>query len=132
MSDKNENEKQGATPKALARANGSAAALRLEVARRMARCPHEPVSGIGAGRAFVSSAGSETGTECRCWKDYREWLEENGKTYGDDWINTYYGHNKTCLLTEGHGGPHEWSNDFDIKIKFLPSPNEKLSRRAKL
>jgi hypothetical protein len=43
-----------------------------------------------------------------CWKDYKEWLEEKGKSEPTT--------NKTCLLRDGHKGSHRWTDDDDIII----------------
>lgn len=37
-----------------------------------------------------------------CWKDYREHLEETGRTGSAEWIATWDDGNKTCLLEDGH------------------------------
>lgn len=53
-----------------------------------------------------------------CWKDYREWLVEQGREYSDEHIATYHDGNKTCLAADGHDGDHEWIPDDDIVIKL--------------
>jgi len=61
-----------------------------------------------------------------CWKDYEEWLIE---TYGEhseahlefvaeDWASGNSPRGKTCMLPDGHEGPHAWTDDADIVITF--------------
>ena len=44
-----------------------------------------------------------------CWESEREWIEE---TYGG----------RTCMLPEGHDGPHEWTPDDEIVLCFKDPP----------
>lgn len=53
-----------------------------------------------------------------CWKDYRTHLEETGHIYSDEWVETWYDGNKTCLLDDGHEGEHEFVDDNSIEIKL--------------
>lgn len=53
-----------------------------------------------------------------CWKDFREHLEEMGRGDTDEHLATYYGWNKTCLLSDGHEGKHEWTYDSDVRLTF--------------
>jgi len=60
----------------------------------------------------------------RCWTDYLDWCE---KTYGpnsEQEAETYFTGNKTCLLPQGHEGPHEWTPDEEILVAFKPMPKE--------
>jgi hypothetical protein len=36
----------------------------------------------------------------------------------DDFMNG----DATCLLANGHVGPHEWTPDSEIIVSFVPSP----------
>ena len=55
-----------------------------------------------------------------CWKDYRSYLEEIGKIYSEEWVQTYYGSNMTCMRESDHEGDHEFVNDDQIVITFKP------------
>jgi hypothetical protein len=44
---------------------------------------------------------------CNCWEDRREFY--------DDWDLPA----GTCLLPDGHDGPHEFTDDSDIIIQFV-------------
>jgi hypothetical protein len=55
-----------------------------------------------------------------CWKDHGEYLEE---TYGYDsdeyritWSPNW--HSGTCMLPDGHEGPHDFTDDREIGITF--------------
>lgn len=50
-------------------------------------------------------------TKAHCW--------ENGPITDDGESGT------TCMLPDGHDGPHEWTRDDEIRIIFAP-----LSRKA--
>lgn len=56
------------------------------------------------------------GTQC-CWKDYHEWLEENGQYMSDEWANAF-SDGGTCMAADGHAGPHEFIPDSDVSISF--------------
>jgi hypothetical protein len=45
------------------------------------------------------------GPRCHCWQ---------GGPETDDGMST------TCMLWDGHEGPHEWTRDDRIGIKFAP------------
>ena len=53
-----------------------------------------------------------------CWKDYRSHLEETGGIYSDEWVETYYGGNATCMREAGHSGEHEFMPDENIVVQF--------------
>ena len=53
-----------------------------------------------------------------CWKDYREWLEENGQHMTDEWLDTF-DNGKTCMAMDGHDGIHEWIADSEISVSVL-------------
>lgn len=60
-----------------------------------------------------------------CWTNYGEWLQE---TYGYlserhvAYLADEDGPRRTCMLPEGHRGPHEWTNDTDITVTFKEKP----------
>jgi hypothetical protein len=45
-------------------------------------------------------------TETRCWEDRR--------SYYVDWDSPA----ETCMLPDGHDGPHEWTPDSEIVVQF--------------
>ena len=49
-----------------------------------------------------------------CWKDYREYVDEKSKG-----CTTFTGPSMTCMLMDGHEGPHEWTPDSDITVEFI-------------
>ena len=54
-----------------------------------------------------------------CWKDYQEWIEETtGKPWYDQEDPLNHEKGKTCMLLNGHDGPHEWTPDDEIMIEF--------------
>lgn len=56
--------------------------------------------------------------QAHCWTGYYEWLEE---IYGfDAYIEARCENwpDATCLLWEGHDGPHVWTRDDEIVIRF--------------
>jgi hypothetical protein len=53
-----------------------------------------------------------------CWKGYREHLEETGREYSDEWVATYHGSNKSCMLELDHDGDHEFVDDNSIVVEF--------------
>lgn len=57
-----------------------------------------------------------------CWKDKREWALETFGEHSDEHLATHMdGGNATCLLEDGHEGPHEWTADGDIVVSFAAS-----------
>lgn len=54
-----------------------------------------------------------------CWKDEREWLDENGKGDSEEWLRTFES-NGTCMLRAGHVGPHRFTPDSEIGIRLTP------------
>lgn len=59
-----------------------------------------------------------------CWMDYRTWAEEQHGFHSDEHLSTYSEPGKTCLLEDGHDGPHEWTPDSDITVSFAPRKGE--------
>lgn len=53
-----------------------------------------------------------------CWQGRRDTLEYASQEYFDE-IETC-GH--TCLLENGHDGPHEWTRDDEIMVTFVAPP----------
>ena len=58
-------------------------------------------------------------TTTHCWKGHREWLEETGQAYTDAWAATW-DCDGTCMLPDGHDGPHEFVPDAEIQVAFSP------------
>ncbi len=60
-----------------------------------------------------------------CWADKREFLEDLAKVAPSPellaQIEETWEMNGTCLLESGHAGPHEWTPDDQIFVKFAPS-----------
>lgn len=55
-----------------------------------------------------------------CWKDHAEHIEELFGFHSDEHIATYADgwQSGTCMLEDGHDGPHEFTPDTDIGVKF--------------
>lgn len=56
-----------------------------------------------------------------CWADRRDccaWGSE-------EWVQTFVLGNATCLLADGHDGPHSWTPDEEIEVEF---PAEEVAR----
>lgn len=68
-------------------------------------------------RASASKAG---GHVAHCWADQREHMEA---LYG--WRSAEYQDcpGGTCLLPDGHDGPHAWTPDSEIAIRFAGGPD---------
>lgn len=54
-----------------------------------------------------------------CWKDKGEWADETFGFLSDEHLATLE-NGATCLLADGHEGPHEWTDDGAIVINFAP------------
>lgn len=58
-------------------------------------------------------------TRLHCWTGKTEWLEEKyGWGTTEYWENWAESQGKTCMLSDGHKGPHEWTNDNEIMVTF--------------
>jgi hypothetical protein len=49
-----------------------------------------------------------------CWQDYQSTLEPGT----DEWAKADGEMSKTCMLEDGHSGPHEWTDDDQITVTF--------------
>lgn len=60
-----------------------------------------------------------------CWKSNVEWAEE---TYGycSDEHADAMNNTSTCLLPDGHDGPHEFVPDDEIGISFAGAGSEEV------
>lgn len=38
----------------------------------------------------------------------------------EDGPRTEDGRGQTCMLLDGHKGPHEWTRDDEIRVRFAP------------
>ncbi len=59
-----------------------------------------------------------------CWASYHEQWEYGSAEWaihGDD-------PGATCLLPEGHLGPHQWTPNSDIIIRLTPAPDSPTDR----
>jgi hypothetical protein len=73
-----------------------------------------------------SRTSMSTSRHCHCWTSKREWCAQTYGHASTEYLDTYDlpGGNATCLLPEGHDGPHEWTSDGGIVVEFkgLPAP----------
>lgn len=53
-----------------------------------------------------------------CWKDYRTHLEETGRIYSAEWVETYYSGNSSCMREDGHEGDHDFVDNDSIVLEF--------------
>lgn len=66
-----------------------------------------------------------------CWTSEREWIEE---TYGDK-SDEYFDFmvsdkpNRSCVLLHGHDGPHEWTDDENIVVRFKGTQTPETAER---
>jgi hypothetical protein len=61
-----------------------------------------------------------------CWAGYQEEIERL-YGYGTEayWkAHLRYPDNATCLLPDGHTGPHEWTDDGEVMISFAPTESD--------
>ena len=57
-----------------------------------------------------------------CWADKGEFIEERFGFYSSECFNYLVEDDRcSCLLPDGHDGPHEWTPDKDIVITFKES-----------
>jgi len=56
--------------------------------------------------------------ELHCWKSGLEAAEEAHGFSSDEWAEAL-GEPGTCMLLDGHDGPHEWTPDSRIEIHFV-------------
>lgn len=55
-----------------------------------------------------------------CWMDRRQFAEERfGYNSPQHHLASMHEHNATCLLWEGHKGPHRWTRDDRIMLRFV-------------
>lgn len=54
-----------------------------------------------------------------CWADLRDTLPFGS----EEWVNTFETGNATCMLEDGHLGPHEWTPDDEIGVSFERTPS---------
>lgn len=57
-----------------------------------------------------------------CWKGNVEDIEERFGQHSPEHLRTYEPDfvGGTCMLLDGHDGPHEFTPDGDIRITFAP------------
>ena len=60
-----------------------------------------------------------------CWEDY-EWTLEIGSP---EWVEAKIrGVGATCLLERGHEGPHQWTSDDQIVVRFVEAEDESTTK----
>jgi hypothetical protein len=52
-----------------------------------------------------------------CWTDKAEWAEEKFGEYSPQHVEAL-DHPQTCMLQAQHRGPHQWTDDDTIQIRF--------------
>ena len=56
-----------------------------------------------------------------CWKDQREHIEETEEPYSPEWCASWRGERAaSCMLEDGHDGPHCFTPDAAIVVRFEP------------
>jgi hypothetical protein len=61
-----------------------------------------------------------------CWTDNMEHAEE---TYGfgsEEWAREYIKPSSTCMLEDGHAGPHVFTPDSQIGVSFAANDSEEV------
>lgn len=53
-----------------------------------------------------------------CWKDRTEYAAERFGFGSDQWAKAFAKGGGTCLLPSGHAGPHRFTSDSKIVVKF--------------
>ncbi len=69
---------------------------------------------------------SEEKRVLHCWKDKGEYVEETYGYLSEEYVENFAeeclddgGHGgSTCMLPDGHEGPHVWTPDGDIRVSF--------------
>jgi hypothetical protein len=64
----------------------------------------------------MSNVTTEEPRAPHCWADYAASLEVGS----DAWVRYWSGEDggATCILEDGHDGPHEWTPDGEISVEF--------------
>jgi hypothetical protein len=60
-----------------------------------------------------------------CWKDLHTHVEEAFGFGSDDWAASFNKPGATCMLEDGHAGPHEWTDDDRIGVTFADSHGDR-------
>jgi hypothetical protein len=55
-----------------------------------------------------------------CWHGHRDDLEPGTREYERSWA--MYPDGATCMLPNGHAGPHEYTPDDEITVSFEGNP----------
>jgi hypothetical protein len=74
--------------------------------------------------AQARATGQPGGVMVHCWQGKREHTEFGSQEWHDTFLDDGDG---TCMLDDGHDGPHEFTPDSQIIVQFLdaPAPEEK-------
>lgn len=54
-----------------------------------------------------------------CWEDYKSFVSDQFGIGSREWCEAHQKGDATCLLPEGHEGPHEWTPDDQITVHFV-------------
>ena len=71
-----------------------------------------------------------------CWMGRTEWIEQTYGYLSDEYIAdaaaAYDGKmSATCMLPDGHDGPHEFTDDDQIRISFAPHTEADRLQKAR-
>ena len=59
-----------------------------------------------------------------CWEGKGEWIEERFGFRSQEYLEYLADEDRcTCMLPRGHDGPHEWTPDKNIVIRFKGASN---------
>jgi hypothetical protein len=61
-----------------------------------------------------------------CWEDRHDFETRDVAIGSDAWVASHFKPNATCMLEDGHDGPHEWTDDGDIGVRFIADDSEEL------
>ena len=53
-----------------------------------------------------------------CWAGRRDVAEETYGLGSAEWAEAWNEPDATCMLEHGHAGPHEWTHDDSIDVRF--------------
>ena len=72
------------------------------------------------GSGQIAQAGDSS--VVHCWWGLRDEIEKVFGWGSKEWAETYQEawENETCMLLQGHKGPHNFTPDSEVQITFLP------------
>jgi hypothetical protein len=62
--------------------------------------------------------GSGVSIKPHCWMSNTEHAKLTHGIASDEWAEAF-NNPSTCMLPDGHAGPHQWTPDGEIEITFL-------------